>query len=81
MKTATVRDLRNKFADLAKWIEMGESVTITRHGTVFATLQPAVAPAPGPKKADWAARFAKRRPVGKGMSKEETEKLWSDLRD
>src|SRR5438445_13334209 len=55
MKTATVRDLRNHFADVAKWIEHGEQVTITRNGAAFATLAPAT-----PKKrrkADWAARF------------------------
>ena len=37
MKTATVRDLRNHFADVAKWIEHGEAVTITRNGTAFAS--------------------------------------------
>lgn len=79
MKTATVRDLRNHFADVAKWIEQGEPVTITRHGTPFATLAPA-RPAK-PRKVDWAARLKAFPPVGKGMSKEETERLWSDLRD
>jgi len=38
MKTATVRDLRNQFADVARWIESGERVTITRNGVAFATL-------------------------------------------
>ena len=28
MKTATVRELRNNFADVGKWIEHGETVTI-----------------------------------------------------
>ena len=79
MKTATVRDLRNHFADVAKWIEHGEAVTITRNGAAFATLAPAKAAKA--RKVDWAARFAKRKPLGKGMSKEATEKLWSDLRD
>ena len=40
MKTATVRDLRNRFADVAKLIEEGESVAITRRGETFATLSP-----------------------------------------
>ncbi len=79
MKTATVRDLRNSFADVAKWIEHGESVTITRNGTSFATLAPIRESKPGP--ADWKARFSKRSPVGKGLSQEASEKLWSDLRD
>lgn len=79
MKTATVRDLRNKFADVAKWIEDGEAVTITRDGVAFATLAPAAVPKP--RKVDWAARFAGRKPLGRGLSEEETNALWSRLRD
>ena len=79
MKTATVRDLRNRFADVAKWIEHGEQVTITRNGAAFATLAPAKPAKPG--KADWAARLKRRPPLGKGLSKEATEALWSRLRD
>ena len=79
MKTATVRDLRNKFADVARWIEHGEQVSITRNGKSFATLSPAAPEQP--RKVDWAARLKKFPPLGKGMSKEATEKLWSDLRD
>ena len=41
MKTATVRDLRNRFARLSAWIENGESVEITKGGRVFARLVPA----------------------------------------
>jgi antitoxin (DNA-binding transcriptional repressor) of toxin-antitoxin stability system len=79
VKTATVRDLRNHFARLAKWIEHGEQITITRDGEVFAKLLPATPDKP--RKVDWAAHLKKHKPVGKGMSKEATEKLWSDLRD
>ena len=79
MKTATVRDLRNHFADVAKWIEHGEAVTITRNGAAFATLAPAKAPKRS--KVDWAARFAKRKPLGRKLTPEETSALWSRLRD
>jgi prevent-host-death family protein len=79
MKTATVRELRNNFARLAKWIEHGEQITITRNGETFAKLLPATPDKP--PKVDWAAHLKKHKPVGKGMSKEATEKLWSDLRD
>ncbi len=79
MKTATVRDLRNNFADVARWIEHGEEVAITRNGAAFATLAPAKVAKP--RKVDWAARLAKRKPLGRGMSKEETDALWSRLRD
>ena len=40
MKTATVRDLRNRFARIAAWIEQGEAVEITRAGKRFARLVP-----------------------------------------
>lgn len=79
MKTATVRDLRNHFADVAKWIEHGEPVTITRNGTAFATLTPAKAEKP--RKVDWAARLKRYKPVGRKLTKAETEAFWSNLRD
>lgn len=79
MKTATVRDLRNHFADVAKWIESGEQVAITRNGTAFATLAPARAQKP--RKVDWVTRLKRRPPLGKSITKAATEKLWSDLRD
>ena len=41
MKTANVRDLRNRFPRVAAWIEQGESVEITRGRKVFARLVPA----------------------------------------
>jgi antitoxin (DNA-binding transcriptional repressor) of toxin-antitoxin stability system len=41
MKTATVRDLRNRFPRVAAWIAEGEAVEITRAGKVIARLLPA----------------------------------------
>ena len=79
MKTATVRDLRNHFADVAKWIEHGEPVTITRNGTPFATLAPAKAAKP--RKVDWAARLKRYKPVGRKLTAAETEAFWSSMRD
>ncbi|CAN5592409.1 hypothetical protein BH18VER1_BH18VER1_06110 [soil metagenome] len=79
MKIATVRDLRNNFASVARSIEWGERVTITRNGQPFATLSPITAPKE--KKVDWAARFAKRPPLGRRLSQKETDALWSRLRD
>lgn len=79
VKTATARDLRNHFADLAKWIEDGEKVVITRNGAVFATLSPASTPKP--RKADWKTRASTRKPLGRQLSTGETEAFWSRLRD
>lgn len=82
MKTATVRDLRNHFADVAKWIEGGEEIIITRNGKNFATLTPAIsAPTAGLFQTAWARRNEKYAPVGKKLSASETENFWSQLRD
>jgi antitoxin (DNA-binding transcriptional repressor) of toxin-antitoxin stability system len=79
MKTATVRELRNNFASLAKWIQNGEKITITRNGETFATLSPALPERRG--KVDWAARMKKYKPVGRKVTRAETDALWSRLRD
>ncbi|MEI6071498.1 MAG: type II toxin-antitoxin system prevent-host-death family antitoxin [Verrucomicrobiae bacterium] len=77
-RTATVRDLRNRFADVAKWIEDGEQVTITRHGADFATLAPA---RPGkPRKPDWKAWLKTHPPLGRKLSKEETQAFYDEMR-
>jgi prevent-host-death family protein len=41
MKTATVRDLRNRYKSLLSWIGAGEEVVITRRGKTIARLIPA----------------------------------------
>jgi prevent-host-death family protein len=78
MKTATVRELRNRFAAIAERIENGQQVTITRNGAVFATLTP-VKPSKR-RKADWAARFKRSKPVGRKLTRAETEAFWRSLR-
>ena len=40
MKTATIRDLRNEFARVSKWLEKGESVQIIKRGKPFARVIP-----------------------------------------
>ena len=40
MKKATIRELRNSFPTVARWIEEGECVEITRSGKPFARLAP-----------------------------------------
>ena len=82
MKTATVRDLRNHFADVAKWIEGGEEIIITRNGKNFATLSPTIStPTTGQFQTAWAKRNQQYTPVGKNLSTSETETFWSQLRD
>lgn len=52
MKTATVRDLRNHYTSLLRWIAAGEEVLITQKGTVVARLLPAGPEAPA--SVNWA---------------------------
>ena len=40
MKTATVRDLRNKFSRISKWVETGEVVQVLKRGKPFARVIP-----------------------------------------
>jgi antitoxin (DNA-binding transcriptional repressor) of toxin-antitoxin stability system len=40
MKTATVRDLRNDFGRLSKWLDAGETVQIVKRGKPFARVVP-----------------------------------------
>jgi len=63
MKSATVADLRNKFATISKWIDDGEAVTITKRGIPFATLAPARRKK-APRSVDWRARLNQRFPKG-----------------
>lgn len=79
-RTATVRDLRNRFADVAKWIEDGEEVTITRHGVAFATLAPARPEMP--RKPDWAAWLKANPPIptNRKLTAEETQELYDSMR-
>jgi prevent-host-death family protein len=40
MKTASVRDLRNNFAKISRWLEDGQEVEITKRGKTMAKLVP-----------------------------------------
>lgn len=59
MKTATVRELRNHYSRLLRWIAAGEEITISRRGSVIARLVPEKQHSV--RKVDWAASAAFRR--------------------
>lgn len=40
MKTASVRELRNQFSKVSKWLEAGETVQILKRGKPVARLTP-----------------------------------------
>jgi prevent-host-death family protein len=58
MKTATVRQLRNDYRALLRWVEAGHEIRVSRRGRVIARLVPERGPAPG--RTDWSASAAGR---------------------
>ena len=52
MKTATVRELRNRYTRLLEWLEAGEEIRITRRGVVIARLVPENH-SKSPRRVDW----------------------------
>lgn len=60
MKTATVRDLRNRYTKILAWIAAGEEVLITRRGKSIARLCPETH-ANGSEAADWCRSAAVMR--------------------
>lgn len=62
MKTATIRDLRNAFPRVARWIEEGECVEITRSGKPFARLAPVPPDSPKASMPDFLGRLRDQFP-------------------
>lgn len=59
MKTATVRDLRNRYTSLLSWIGAGEEIIITQRGKAIARLIPEQNEPTG--KVDWSDSPAVKR--------------------
>jgi prevent-host-death family protein len=63
MRTATVRELRNHYSEVLKWIEAGEEVAISKRGVVIARLVPEKPQTAG--RVDWTTSAALRRDKAK----------------
>lgn len=61
MKTATVRELRNHYSKVLRWVDSGNEVQVARRGKIVAKLVPA-SPAV-PVEIDWLQSAALSRPV------------------
>ncbi|MDK3158035.1 type II toxin-antitoxin system prevent-host-death family antitoxin [Kamptonema cortianum] len=59
MKSASVRDLRNRYASLLDWIVAGEEIVITRRGKAVARLIPEQGRSA--KRVDWSRSPAVKR--------------------
>ena len=79
MKTATVRELRNRYTQLLEWIDAGEEIKITRRGIVIARLVPENRARAHPG-VDWtrSAAFALDRLNLRPLKAEQTAKLLDD---
>ncbi|MEX1117806.1 MAG: type II toxin-antitoxin system prevent-host-death family antitoxin [Terrimicrobiaceae bacterium] len=78
MKTATVRDLRNRYTSVLRWVSAGEDVLITQRGIVIARLSPETAQTA--QVVDWASspevlRDRRNDPV---LSAEQSSEILSD---
>ena len=63
MKTASVRELRNNYAQVLRWVSAGEEVAVTCRGKVVAKV---VAPSPAHAAAvDWLRSAALNRPASR----------------
>jgi prevent-host-death family protein len=58
MKTATVRELRNNYSAVLKWVSSGQEVQVTRRGKVVAKVVP---PSSNSPKIDWSQSAALNR--------------------
>jgi prevent-host-death family protein len=59
MKITTIRELRNNYARVLRWVSAGEEVQVTRHGKIVAKVVP---PQPvSPRKLDWTESAAFKR--------------------
>ena len=78
MKTATVRDLRNRYTTVLRWVSAGEDVLITRRGVVIAKLSPAT-PQTG-HLVDWASspEVLRDRSGDDVMSAEQTAEILTE---
>ena len=77
MKTTTVRELRNNYSKVLKWVAKGEEVDVTRRGKIVAKVVP-----PSSTKAmrvDWSQSAAlSRRAWSTPLTAEESAAILAD---
>jgi len=79
MKTASVRQLRNNFSQIARWLKDGEQVVITMRKKVIARIIPESSGDRTLRMPDFAARIQKEYPHSQ-ISEEESATLRRELR-
>jgi len=64
MKTTTVRELRNNYAQVLRWVSAGQEVSVTRRGKIVAKVVP---PTRSAKRIDWTQSAAHRLTTGEKL--------------
>ena len=78
MKQATVRELRNNYAEVLRWVARGEEVTVTRRGKVVARVLP---PHPSTSPCEWVGSAAFTRPAwSRTLQAEESAKIMAEAK-
>ncbi|HRI82015.1 MAG TPA: type II toxin-antitoxin system prevent-host-death family antitoxin [Opitutaceae bacterium] len=73
MKTTTVRELRNNYARVLKWVAAGQEIQVTRRGKVVAKVIP---PGETSRRVDWSRSSALRvTSRDKSLSSRQSERL------
>jgi prevent-host-death family protein len=73
MKTTTVRELRNNYSQVLRWVSAGQEVSVTRRGKIVAKVVP---PSEPPKPIDWTQSAAQRlSATDKPLSAKQSEQL------
>jgi prevent-host-death family protein len=78
MRKATVRDLRNRYTSLLRWIRAGEEIVITRRGKPVARLVPE--PTAAAAEIDWSQSPAvnRDRSTARQLTAEESAAILKD---
>lgn len=61
MRSTTVRELRNNYSKVLKWVAKGDEVEVTRRGKAVAKVVPVTLPRPA--EVDWSRSAALNRPA------------------
>ena len=77
MKSTTVRELRNNYTKVLKWVAKGEEVEVTRRGKVVAKVIP---PTPSSQKeVDWMKSAAfNRKPWSTVLTSDQSAAILAD---
>jgi prevent-host-death family protein len=79
MKSTTVRELRNNYAKVLRWVAKGEEVEVTRRGKVVAKVIPPVLSSRS--EVDWSKSAAlNRKPWSRVLTSEQSAAVLADSR-